>query len=512
MSVRIQRKNGRLLDPLRSVAMAAFVAWGLISMSFGPVYAAYIAAGAVGAATFLSPAVGVVLAIIAMSLPLLASDILTGAVFLIIAFASLQYLAQDKARVFLVIAAAFIGATYGPLWAVPVLAGYFLGLSEGALTAIVVCVVLQIAGILTGAERLGPLITSGNEVLISFPESPANLLTFKWIASGIADLDPGRLIATFTSIRSWIPLVLQPVLWAIAAAVSASIKLWVGRDRRITGALASTSIGVAALAVMGVIAGVVLPQAGIDSSTLVPVSLGSLAVAMIFAAASETLFAPVPASVAPTRPGSMTTEDADVDELLRLIATAEDQLANKHTTHAVVMLTDMKSFSKMTEEDGSIASAKTIQRHRDLLLPIITEFGGSGKSTGGDGLLAAFPSGSAAVSAAAKMQRTLLEHNSIHPDEREIIVRIGIADGEVVLDKGGRPFIGTALNLAARIMNLADGGQIFASRLVADTGDPADIKTFSHGPFDLKNIAESTEVVEILWADGQTPLAPGIRT
>ena len=46
-------------------------------------------------------------------------------------------------------------------------------------------------------------------------------------------------------------------------------------------------------------------------------------------------------------------------------------------------------------------------------------------------------------------------------------VRMGLASGEVVLDSGGRPFIGAGLNLAARVMNLADGGQVFATDEVA---------------------------------------------
>ena len=155
----------------------------------------------------------------------------------------------------------------------------------------------------------------------------------------------------------------------------------------------------------------------------------------------------------------MASEDADVDELLRLIATAEDKLASQHTSTKVVLITDMKSFSTMTEEDGSVATAKAIQRHRDLLIPIIMSQGGQGKSTGGDGLVAAFDTAVSGLSAAALMQQALAEHNAEHPGEREIWVRMGLASGEVVLDNGGRPFIGAALNLAARVMNLADGGR-----------------------------------------------------
>ncbi|MDP2400831.1 MAG: adenylate/guanylate cyclase domain-containing protein, partial [Actinomycetota bacterium] len=221
---------------------------------------------------------------------------------------------------------------------------------------------------------------------------------------------------------------------------------------------------------------------------------------------AEYLFSAVARPVAAVvRQAGVRTEDADVDELLRVIATAEDQLASEHTVQSVVMITDMKSFSKMTEEDGSVASAKTIQRHRDLLLPIITEHGGSGKSTGGDGLVAAFGSTEKALQAAVLMQRALKKHNAAHACEREIIVRIGLAEGEVILDKSGRPFIGAALNLAARIMDLGDGGQILTdSRLARSTT----LETHSHGEYALKNIAGVTEVIEVLWESEQAPVAP----
>ncbi len=173
------------------------------------------------------------------------------------------------------------------------------------------------------------------------------------------------------------------------------------------------------------------------------------------------------------------------------------------------MITDMKSFSAMTEQDGSVLTAKAIQRHRDLLLPVIEKYHGCGKSTGGDGLVAAFDVRSDALAAAAEMQRMLSAYNAEHHGERDLLVRIGIAQGEVVLDRHGRPFIGAALNLAARVMNLADGGQAFSTAIVASAAPEAGVTVASLGDFELKNIAKPVEVVEILWAEGQQPRPPG---
>ena len=170
----------------------------------------------------------------------------------------------------------------------------------------------------------------------------------------------------------------------------------------------------------------------------------------------------------------------------------------------------MKSFSRMTEEDGSLLSAQAVQRLRDLLLPVIIAEGGSGKSTGGDGLVAAFDCAADAARAAVHIQLALADYNQRADRQRELMVRVGIATGEVVLDKNGRPFIGSALNLAARVMNLADGGQAFAtSDVVCSAG--SEFRVHSHGAFEFKNIAQPVEVFELLWQAGQMPSSPEDR-
>jgi class 3 adenylate cyclase len=191
-----------------------------------------------------------------------------------------------------------------------------------------------------------------------------------------------------------------------------------------------------------------------------------------------------------------------------MISTAEEELASKHTVQRTVLITDMKSFSRMTQELGSTETARLVQRHRDLLLPIVEKSGGRGKSTGGDGLLAAFDAPAAAVGATIEMQRALAAYNASRPGEDAILIRAGIASGEVVLDKGGKPFLGDALNLAARVMSLADGGQVFVTGVDAAAAGTLPFGSVSHGEFRLKNITEPVDIVEVLWSADQQGRAP----
>lgn len=507
----VKRRNAEALRWLRAATFASTTAWALANMSFSPGAAAYGIALAVGVVALFAPGIAVLIAVIAMSLPLLAANLLVGAIFLVVGFAAIQYLGQDDGRAFLAIITAFIAATYGPVWGVIAIAGYMMGASEGAIAAILACLVIEAAGLVTGTATIGLIHTGGTlPPLVDLSSHPDNLLGFGWLRTSLDSMDPNALLKVLADAPSKSLLILQPAILAIGASVAGLLKRPAEDPRRILFAPVATAVSVVTLAVASYAASEALaPQAPTMTSVAI-----TAAVSLIAAVAVTGLFEwscpPLPrkASVA-TRQGSMSAEDADVDELLRLIATAEDQLTSKHTTERIVMITDMKSFSKMTEEDGSVVSAKAIQRHRDLLLPVIERHGGSGKSTGGDGLVAAFTSAAEAISAAADMQSTLSEYNSAHDSERDIVVRIGMAQGEVVLDKGGRPFIGNALNLAARVMNLGDGGQILAAASVSNaSGPPPGIRLASHGPFELKNIAEPVEVVEVLWSPDQAPLSP----
>jgi class 3 adenylate cyclase len=52
---------------------------------------------------------------------------------------------------------------------------------------------------------------------------------------------------------------------------------------------------------------------------------------------------------------------------------------------------------------------------------------------------------------------------------------------------------------------LVDGGRIIVTEQVATASGLPDALLHVHGPFELKNIAEPVEVVEVLWQEGQAP-------
>ncbi len=507
-----RRKNEELLGWLRAALITLATYGALLGMRFSPAWGAAALALTAGVLAVISLDLGILAAVVALTLPLAAANPVLGAVFAVIGIVGTRYLGSDGGSMFLLVAGAIAGAFLGPVWMVVPLAGYLLGAGEGALAAAIACLSLELVGLVLGADALADAgtIQSGGKALVSFASAPESLFSLDWVSVSIESVNAksvDNVIAVFAGVSNPAVLVAQPLLWALGAAVTAKLVARLRARDNLALFAAAIIVGVL-IPAGGTVALRALTTSGTPAGSLALTTVSSLILALGLAFLLELAFPRerVIRTAAP-RPATMSMEDADVDELLRLVATAEDRLASQHTTTKVVMITDMKAFSAMTEEDGSILSAKTIQKHRDLLLPVIERHGGHGKSTGGDGLVAAFDDSPSALLATVEMLQVLEAHNASHQSERELAIRVGVAEGEVVLDKGGRPFIGTALNLAARVMNLADGGQAYATASVTAKA-PASIRLYSHGPFQLKNIARPVEVVEVLWALEQVPLGP----
>lgn len=496
MAANITRRNGRLLRFVTAVSFG-LAAFGVLRLfPFYPAWLVAVLALGSGALALSSPPAAALALAIAGSVPLVAADLVAGVVVMILALVATQYLAGGRATGFLLLALVAIALPVRAEWALVAVAGYTLGRGRGAAAAAAMCVSIEVAGILTGAPSLGTLATGGVGTGLIRPEAIGQAtLGFGWLTDSIAAADPDRLLRVAGQAGDIALLGLQPLLWAAAALAAGSLRRARPRFMPLGGAV--VAIAALALGSLGFRIGLGAPTSG-----LLPTALVSLVAAVAVVAAAEWVF-PLETPAAPVAEvhGSR-SEDADVDDLLRIIASAEDELAAHHQIEAVVLLSDMKSFSTLTEDLGSLESAKIVQRHRDLLLPLIARYRGKGKSTGGDGLVAAFTSPADAVDAAVDMQRTLRE--SCQPERRDdVLIRIGIAEGEVVLDKGGRPFLGGALNLAARVMDVADGGRVMVTGSVATAlGDPPRHELHSHGEFKLKNIAEPLTVVEVLWDAG----------
>src|SRR5688572_13326073 len=130
---------------------------------------------------------------------------------------------------------------------------------------------------------------------------------------------------------------------------------------------------------------------------------------------------------------------------------------------AAIVFTDIVGS---TARDRRSGPARAEQLRRALLSAtndiVSTRDGRLVKSTG-DGFLSVYGSPSMAVDAAVALQQAATEAGRGQPDP--VVLRVGIAVGEVTVDEGGDCF-GLPVVEAARLCDGAQGGQILVSELV----------------------------------------------
>ncbi len=154
---------------------------------------------------------------------------------------------------------------------------------------------------------------------------------------------------------------------------------------------------------------------------------------------------------------------------------------------AAVFAADVVGYSRLVraDEEGTIARVKALRA--ELLEPKVAEHRGRIVKFMGDGLLAEFASVVDAVRAACDIQHEMSERNAGHPDAKQIILRIGINLGDVIID--GDDIQGDGVNVAARLEGLAPPGGIYISGAAHEqVRDRLDIPFTDMGEQVVKNI------------------------
>jgi adenylate cyclase len=125
-------------------------------------------------------------------------------------------------------------------------------------------------------------------------------------------------------------------------------------------------------------------------------------------------------------------------------------------------------------------------------------------STAGDSLLAEFASVVQAVDCAVQIQRELAERNATLPVERQMLVRIGINLGDVIVENDD--LYGDGVNIAARLQAMADPGGILISGSVFDQVKDKLTLGFDYlGPQSVKNIAAQVPTYRVTLQPGAAP-------
>jgi len=175
---------------------------------------------------------------------------------------------------------------------------------------------------------------------------------------------------------------------------------------------------------------------------------------------------------------------------------------------AAIMAADVVGYGRLMEQDEAGTFERLRAHRKELFEPEIEQHHGRVFKLVGDGLLAEFASVVDAVECAAILQRGLAQRNSKLPVVERIDIRIGVHVGDVIVEDGDRH--GDAVNIAARLQQLAEPGGICVSRPVVDHVRHKVALTFQpRGEERLKNIAEPVSVFRVHLESTQAkPLPP----
>lgn len=109
-----------------------------------------------------------------------------------------------------------------------------------------------------------------------------------------------------------------------------------------------------------------------------------------------------------------------------------------------------------SDEAGTLSAIRSLRK--ELWGPKIDEYGGRVVKTTGDGQLTEFASVADAVQCAVEVQRAMARRNADIPEDHRIVLRIGINQGDLIVDGGD--IYGDGVNVAARLEEIAEPGGI----------------------------------------------------
>ncbi len=163
------------------------------------------------------------------------------------------------------------------------------------------------------------------------------------------------------------------------------------------------------------------------------------------------------------------------------------------------LFADLRDYTGFVERHGDQAAAVLVSAYRKLIRQRVQESSGAEVKTEGDAVFVVFQSARQAIACSAAILHDAAARTQENPN-LPIRLGIGLHAGEPVAQEGD--FIGSAVNVAARIGAAAGAGQLLISEIVRGlvrTGAPFPMR--DRGPVALKGLSEPMHLYEVVWSD-----------
>ena len=163
-----------------------------------------------------------------------------------------------------------------------------------------------------------------------------------------------------------------------------------------------------------------------------------------------------------------------------------------------ILFTDMASSTSLADQFGDSAAREVRRAHNEIVREALSANAGSEIKHTGDGIMASFSTASSALDAAIAIQQGVAAHKEEYPDS-PLGVYIGLNAGEPIAEEGD--LFGTSINLAARICDHAEAGQILAANVVRELAAGKQFLFSDLGETELRGFEDPVKLWEVRWRE-----------
>ena len=168
------------------------------------------------------------------------------------------------------------------------------------------------------------------------------------------------------------------------------------------------------------------------------------------------------------------------------------------TGMVTILFTDMEGSTALTQRLGDAQAQEVRRAHNEIVRSALSENGGSEIKHTGDGIMASFASASSALDCAIAIQQGVVSHREEHPDS-PLGVYVGLNAGEPIAEDDD--LFGTSVDLAARLVDHAQPGQIIASDVVRQLAAGKDFLFSDLGETELRGFEDPVKLWEVRWRE-----------
>ena len=214
------------------------------------------------------------------------------------------------------------------------------------------------------------------------------------------------------------------------------------------------------------------------------------------------VFAPDRVAIADLEPGRISVVRVAIIALALLATAALGAVLSARSQRFVAsaldtrsfLFSDLRDFTSFVETHGDAAGSEVIRAYRTIVRAEIARTGGGEVKTEGDSFFVVFDSARQAVACGIGVQQATTQASS--PD-RPIRVGIGVHAGEPVPHEG--QFVGSAVNVAARLAQNAAAGDLLISDIVRGLLRTSDLPPLEERQVTMKGITDPPRAYAVAW-------------